>query len=142
MAQQNKKKWLQLFYNSWGYKPTSIIRKKSVYKGKVELSEALAMACDANQQFLIRIVFPFKTYFPVDKDLSNSITIFPQTVFCDKKSIYEIKEPIFYEESFHSLDKFIMRYGNTSPETEGNMFFRFPFLCYRPKKLIILEGYI
>ena len=139
MIKENKKKWLELFYDRWCYKPLLVIRKKPEYKGKIELSRALYMISDANQQFLIRIAFPFETHFPVDKNLSNSIIIFPQTVSCNKKDLYEIEEPILYKEAFYSLDNFIIKYRNLRPQTDDNMFgtyvFSLPFFMLSPEEI-------
>ena len=95
MAKKDRKKWLKLFYNRWGYEPTSVMRKKHEYIKKIPLDEALMIATETDRHFLIQVIFPFESSFPVNKESTNSVTIFPRVVYYNKNSLYEII-PLFY----------------------------------------------
>jgi hypothetical protein len=127
MAKKDRKKWLKLFYSRWGYKPTSVIRKKPEYMKKIPLEEALMIASETDSHFLIQAIFPFEHSFPVNKESTDGVTIFPQVVYYNKNSLYETEEPILYDGVFYSLNDFIDKSPNISMNNANGTFGTYAF---------------
>jgi hypothetical protein len=136
MAKKDKKKWLELFYKRWDYKPTSVIQKKREYIRKIPLWSALEIASETGYPFLIQVIFPFESRFPTSKKSSDSVTIFPQTLYYDKRSLYEIDKPVLYEGIFYSLNSFIAKCPGISRQNAEGMFdtyvFSMPYFMLSP----------
>jgi hypothetical protein len=139
MAKKDKKKWLELFYKRWGYKPTSAIRKKREYIRKIPLWSALEIASETGHPFLIQVIFPFESRFPISKKSSDSVTIFPQALYYDKKSLYEIDKPVLYEGIFYALNSFIAKCPDNLMQNVQDMFdtyvFSLPYFMLSPDEI-------
>jgi hypothetical protein len=118
VAKKDKKKWLQLFYTRWGYRPVADIQKGKRYGGSVSLSETLMMASDYNNHVLIHLIFPFANRFPMSKDPKDCVTVFPQAV-STPDGIYENKKPILWGGNFYSVEGFISKCPNITYNAEG-----------------------
>ena len=66
-------------------------------------------ASDNNSPVLIQVVFPFENRPPLSDNSTDSVTMFPQAICLGKKRFIEIKDPIFYDGVFYSLDDFISK---------------------------------
>lgn len=109
MAERDRKKWLELFYNRLNYQPVERIRRLHKYNRKVDFYEVLDIADETNTDFLIRVIFPFENSFPVNAKPCDSIVVFPQILYYDKGNLFEIAKPILYNKIFYSLDDFIKK---------------------------------
>jgi len=139
MAEKDRAKWLKLFYTRLGYEPISALRKKNGYVRETYLTEALEKASDYNIPFLIQVVFPFKYRPPFSDKMSDSIAIFPQTVYDNKNNIYELNAPILYDGIFHSLDNFISKCPPlvlyNAEDTFGAYAFSLPYFMLSPEEV-------
>ena len=58
MAVKDKKAWLKLFHEKYGYKPKSKIKKLPGYSGIMDFDEALHIYSETEDPCLIQVVFP------------------------------------------------------------------------------------
>lgn len=132
MAERDRKKWLELFYNRLNYQPVARIRKLSEYNRQCSFFETLDIANETNADLLIRVVFPFEDAFPFKGKKCKCITVFPQILYYGRNNFYEVAKPILYDGVFYSLDEFIKISPQVYPDSARCWFafytFSFSFL--------------
>jgi hypothetical protein len=87
----------------------------------------MEIAGEAEAEFLIQVIFPFEYRFPINKETTDSVVIFPQTIRYNKNSLYEIEEPILYDGMLYSLDDFISRCPILRLDEDQELFVRYVF---------------
>ena len=85
------------------------------------------------------MIFPFEKRPPFSDKTSDSIVIFPQTIYDNKNNIYEIDKPILYDGISYSLDNFISKSPSLVPYNAEDMFgtyaFSLPFFTLTPNEI-------
>ena len=122
MANKDKRAWLQLLRKRFNYEPVSKIRRKTDYNRKIEFYEAIEIAGETDAQFLINVVFPFESRPGTGAKSGDNVTIFPQTIYYRKNSLFELAESILYDSRLYSIDDFIAKCPKLNLYNADNMF--------------------